>query len=354
LNDLYSRALREMETGQWYNARGLLEQVHKAQTGFHETERLLRKAEDEIVKIEEQNKRVNQVNVLYEQAHGLVRSKSWRKALDKMEEIQKLDDHFVDKDEIIQKSKIELEREDQEAQKQNQLAAMYADAVRLVKEEKFQEALAKWQEVRTIDSKYPDRQGVQDGARKKLAEAQQASQPDNKFSRVQARIGWSFWFLWILANIFGVLVGVLAHNISHLDFVPFAIMGFALGIGHWLVLRRNILWAGWWILASGVGLSVAGLLANNMIYDTGSFVGFAYGLIAGIGQWLVLRRQMPNAGLWLIVSVIGWGAAWGLGWRLSYTYYDIQFWPFILITGIIGGFSTGGMLVWLFNRHRSN
>ena len=168
LNDLYSRALREMETDQWYNARGLLEQVHKAQTGFHETERLLRKAEDEIVKIEEQNKRVNQVNVLYEQAHGLVRSKNWRKALDKMEEIQKLDDRFVDKDGIVKKAKEELEREEQEAQKQNQLAAMYADAVQLLKEGKSQEALEKWQEVKAIDPKYPDRQGVQATVRRKL------------------------------------------------------------------------------------------------------------------------------------------------------------------------------------------
>jgi outer membrane protein assembly factor BamD (BamD/ComL family) len=168
LNDLYSRALREMDAGQWLEARKLLEQVHKAQTGFHETERLLKKVEDEIGKIEAQNERTNQVNVLYEQAHGLVRSKSWRKALDKMAEIQKLDDRFVDKDEIARKAKAELEREEQETQKQDRLAALYAEAVRLVKEEKFQEALEKWQAVRVIDPKYPDRQGVQNAAKKKM------------------------------------------------------------------------------------------------------------------------------------------------------------------------------------------
>jgi hypothetical protein len=208
LNDLYSRALREMETGQWYNARGLLEQVHKAQTGFQETERLLRKAENEIVKIEEQNKRVNQVNVLYEQAHGLVRSKSWRKVLDKMEEIQKLDDRFVDKDGIVKKAKEELEREEQEAQKQNQLAAMYADAVQLVKEGKTQEALEKWQEVRAIDPKYPDRQGVQSAARKRQ---QGVAQPVVRFEQTQKTLSpeWvlllAFLGIIILRAVWGVI-----------------------------------------------------------------------------------------------------------------------------------------------------
>ncbi|MBE0682921.1 MAG: TIR domain-containing protein [Anaerolineales bacterium] len=170
LNDLYSRAVREMDLGNWHETRKLLEQVHKAQTGFLETERLLRKVEDELLKIEEANKRNDQINTLYEQAHGLIRSKNWRKALDKVEEIRKLDSQFEDKDGIAEKAKAFLEREDLEAQKQNQVAAMYTDAVRLVKEGKHLEALEKWNQVRTIDPKYPDRQHVENSVRRKLGE----------------------------------------------------------------------------------------------------------------------------------------------------------------------------------------
>jgi outer membrane protein assembly factor BamD (BamD/ComL family) len=168
LNELYSRAVREMDAGNWYEARTLLEQVHKSQTGFLETERLLRKVEDEIKELEEQGKRTEQINVLYEQAHGFVRSQKWRKALDKIEEIGILDNHFEDMDGIAPKAKAELEREEQEAQKQNQLAAMYAEAVRLLREGKYQEVLDKWQEIKAIDPKYPDRQSVQRIASKKL------------------------------------------------------------------------------------------------------------------------------------------------------------------------------------------
>jgi outer membrane protein assembly factor BamD (BamD/ComL family) len=170
LNDLYRQSVLKMDVGEWYKARDLLEQVHKAQIGFLDTEGLLRKVENEIIRIEELKKRDNQINTLYEQAHGLVRSKSWRMVLDKMEEIQQLDHQFVDKDGIFEKAKFELEQENQAAQRQNELAAMYAEASRLLKEGKYQEALEKWEEVKIIDPKYPDRQGVQKTARKRIAE----------------------------------------------------------------------------------------------------------------------------------------------------------------------------------------
>jgi hypothetical protein len=107
---------------------------------------------------------------LYEQAHGLIRSKNWRQALSKMEEIQQLDSQFEDKDVVTEQAKAELAREEQEIQRQNELAAMYAESVRLMQEGKYQEAIDKWQEVRTLDPKYPDRQWVQRTAKKKLAE----------------------------------------------------------------------------------------------------------------------------------------------------------------------------------------
>ena len=70
---------------------------------------------------------------------------------------------------LREQAQAELAREEQEAERQNELAAMYAEAVRLLREEKYQEALEKWQEIKGIDPKYPDRQKVQRTARKSLA-----------------------------------------------------------------------------------------------------------------------------------------------------------------------------------------
>jgi TolB protein len=210
LNDQYSHALREMDAGNWIEARRLLEQVHKSRIGFLETEALLRKVEDEITKVDEQNKRYEQANILYEQAHGFVRSQKWRKALDKIEEIGKLDDHFEDKDGIVQKTRAELEREEQESQKQNRLAAMYAEAVKLLKEEKCQEALDKWQEIKTIDPKYPDRQWVQSAAKKALA---RQAKPIS--SKVQVTKIKSFWVG--LGSVAIIMIVIFARSYSEIS-----------------------------------------------------------------------------------------------------------------------------------------
>jgi hypothetical protein len=58
---------------------------------------------------------------------------------------------------------------DKETERQNKLAAMYAEAVRLVQEERYQDALEKWREIRSTDSRYPDWQKVERTARKRLA-----------------------------------------------------------------------------------------------------------------------------------------------------------------------------------------
>jgi hypothetical protein len=205
LNNFYGQAVREMDFGRWREARNLLEQVHKAQTGFLETENLLKKVDDEILKIEKINERNNQINTLYEQAHGLIRSKNWRKALDKIEEIQKLDVQFEDKDGIAEKARAELAREELEVQKQNQLAAMYADAVRLLKAGNYQEALDRWNEIKAIDSKYPDRQLVQKTVNRKLAEVDK-----NKRNNPRNLKNKTFLFRVFAAFIFILVVFALA------------------------------------------------------------------------------------------------------------------------------------------------
>jgi outer membrane protein assembly factor BamD (BamD/ComL family) len=170
LNDLYRQGVHKMDAGEWYEARNMLEQVHKAQTGFLDTERLLRKIEDEILRIEEANKRSAQVQMLYEQAHKMIRAGQWGNALGQMEEIHKLDSQFVDSDGLIEKAKAELEREEQESQQRRELAALYAEAVSLLQAKKYQEALEKWNSIQAIDPKYKDTARVKATARRKLDE----------------------------------------------------------------------------------------------------------------------------------------------------------------------------------------
>jgi outer membrane protein assembly factor BamD (BamD/ComL family) len=173
LSDLYQQGVHKMDSGEWYEARSMLEQVHKAQIDFLDTERLLRKVEDEIGRMEELNKRRIQVDTLYEQVERLTRSRNWQKASDVIEEIRHLDDQFVDQRGIFEKVKTELAQEQREAQQQKELGALYAEAVSLLQAKKYQEALEKWNAIQAIDPNYKDTARVRKTAKRKLDELAQ-------------------------------------------------------------------------------------------------------------------------------------------------------------------------------------
>jgi hypothetical protein len=97
-------------------------------------------------------------------------------------------------------------------------------------------------------------------------------------------------------------------------------------VGQWLVLRTQIPRAGSWVLAgigalmvgSVVGL-VAGVLAAAFTRALGADLAFGLGVGLGVGaavgtplalvtitiaQWLVLRRHVSRAGFWLLVPIV--------------------------------------------------
>lgn len=78
---------------------------------------------------------------------------------------------------------------------------------------------------------------------------------------------------------------------------------------------------GWWVLASTIGwiigpivfLITAGQVANWI----GAVLGFVgCGVVVGLAQWVVLRREIPRAGWWILATaasiVLGLALIWGL------------------------------------------
>jgi hypothetical protein len=145
-------------------------------------------------------------------------------------------------------------------------------------------------------------------------------------------IGWDFWLRWVLASTIGVavlfalifavamLVGAIVGGEAEdkVPFVPF--VGLSFGIMQWLILRRYIPRAGWWVLVSTAGwllgfgvLAVAEKFTENLMTraiqsEVFALVFFlAAGASLGILQWLVLRRHMLQAGWWVLANVVGWG-----------------------------------------------
>jgi hypothetical protein len=100
-------------------------------------------------------------------------------------------------------------------------------------------------------------------------------------------------------------------------------LGLVTGFLQYLLLRRHLLRIGWWIIVTTLGL-LLGLIVRRALYLTlygnldvsaiwfetlmTALVGGAMGLV----QWLVLRQRVHHAAWWILASVLGWGiVGWG-------------------------------------------
>ena len=132
-----------------------------------------------------------------------------------------------------------------------------------------------------------------------------AADPVNSPPESRAKIDWSIWIQWVLATTVGWILGlVLGGELG---------IGAFIGIAQWLVLRRYFSGAGWWVLASGAGW-MAGwvLITSGVVVPPGPgpistmLAGAVFGLTIGAAQWVVLRRWVKLAGMWILLSVPGW------------------------------------------------
>jgi hypothetical protein len=137
-----------------------------------------------------------------------------------------------------------------------------------------------------------------------------------------------------------------------------AVIGISIGIGQGFVLQQRINRKRWWILASiigfGIGKDVADPVAQAVSGPVGSALGgLAIGTSLGVAQWLVLRRHVPEARWWILASAIAWAVGWAIiasvdaeaaGGSLAMAY----------LIGAIGatvaGLITAATLVWLLRR----
>ena len=107
----------------------------------------------------------------------------------------------------------------------------------------------------------------------------------------------------------------------------------------------------------GWGVSVVGRLVGGAAgvrpdwsADPGGDVGWVAGVAAGgtvlgVLQWLVLRRQVARAGWWVLASTVGWI----VGGLVSGITDTAAGWA---VLGAVYGAITGSVLVWLL-RHRA-
>jgi hypothetical protein len=176
--------------------------------------------------------------------------------------------------------------------------------------------------------------------------------------------GWGFWLLWVLASSVGLAVGLAVGDAVDAvaravggavsDAVGGAVVGAVSGVAQWLILRRQVRRAGWWILASTVGWAVGGAV--------GGAVGLAVvGAVSGVAQWLILRRQVRRAGWWILASTVGWAVGGAVVSAVVDAVVGAVGWAVGLavvvavvgaVVGAVSGSITGTVLVWLLRQPR--
>lgn len=115
------------------------------------------------------------------------------------------------------------------------------------------------------------------------------------------------------------------------------------------LLRRYLPRMGWWVLAT-IGGWLLGLLLIFGWINIWTFASFdmdlafiVLGLSIAVGQWLLLRRRLPRAGWWIGANVVGWGMA-GLITGDSFGQFGL------LAMGLLPACATVMMLLFLMNQ----
>jgi len=112
---------------------------------------------------------------------------------------------------------------------------------------------------------------------------------------------WALWMEWILATTVGWAIGFVLSEF---------VVGVAVGLAQWVVLRKRIERSGWWILVSGVGWAAGRGLASLLFPAQNTIlIGAMIGAILGLAQWVVLRHRVVQSWWWIVVSALSWGLA---------------------------------------------
>lgn len=126
-----------------------------------------------------------------------------------------------------------------------------------------------------------------------------------------------WWLRWValtgLGFAFGAVIGEPLGKLNWpaLGLMPGTFAAAALGVSvgslQWVVLRRRITEAGWWIAATTAGFAIAGIITSEE-FDLGVLAYPVFGAAVGTLQYCVLRAHIAPAILWIPTSTIAWFA----------------------------------------------
>lgn len=142
---------------------------------------------------------------------------------------------------------------------------------------------------------------------------------------------WILWLLWVLVSVLGWGVGLLVQRIlSGIEgtgggILRLAALGAVVGLGQWLILRWRVDQAGWWVLAGAVGPLAGWVISLLVIW----LALLAIGLVGATSLTLVLVISMVLAG-----TVIGFTLGVLQSMVLPWSIRDLGWW---VLASTVGG-----------------
>jgi hypothetical protein len=131
------------------------------------------------------------------------------------------------------------------------------------------------------------------------------------------------------------------------------------GVLQWPVLKRYISSGAWWALAGSAGSLVA--VNAGRVIGAGEPLHYGVeGAAIGLLQWLVLRREVVSALWWVPISAIGWligglaiAPAWNFWGAIATEHTALLVYHTVprAVGGLICGIATGAAL-WMLLRNR--
>lgn len=113
---------------------------------------------------------------------------------------------------------------------------------------------------------------------------------------------WGFWFQWIVATTMGWIIGQVL-----LPGLALVTTGLGISLLQYLILMHRIRQPVRWPLGSTIGWTLGGLVVLLFIpVELEILAGPIFGAATGLAQWIVLRRDVHWAGWWIPISTLAW------------------------------------------------
>ena len=114
----------------------------------------------------------------------------------------------------------------------------------------------------------------------------------------------AFWFQWIMATTLGWLLG--GYLLANLPIFP---GGIGAAVLQWPILYRRLPQAWRWVVATTMAW-IAGAIMLLLLAVPAELrpwlAGLVIGPTVGLAQWFILRREVHWAGWWIVISTIAW------------------------------------------------